>query len=146
MRRTRVRPAAEAEAAAATPLRVTTADPKPATVDPLEAVARLTRTHRPRTDLEVREGRRYPYPTGVPESKSWDDFLFLTKCRDTPRPRTHRQLLSGKDKGGLYWWLPPRYVEDPMTESNWSLVSWHPGWPHCRKEGVFVGPINPPWV
>lgn len=119
MRRTRVRQAAEAEAVAATPLR------------------------RTRPSIHPKPG--YALPVGAPDTKAWRDFLFLCKCRSVPAPVTAKQLAKTPGAGGYYWWLSPSYVDDPMNHGKWSIVSWYKGWPHCRKDGIFVGPVTPPW-
>jgi len=43
---------------------------------------------------------------------------------------------------GYYWWLPKCFIDSDLP-GRWSIISWHPK-DGSAKEGVFVGPIEPP--
>lgn len=118
MRRTRVRPATEPETVAAPALR--------------------------RTRPAAQSKTGYALPEGAPDTKAWRDLLFICKCHSTPAPVTAKQLTKTPGAGGYYWWLSPNHVDDPMNPGKWSIVSWYKGWPHCRKNGFFIGPLVSP--
>jgi len=103
-----------------------------------------TRTAAPRVRPSPNKARP-TYDFGVERCAAWDEFLNHLVYRDAPEPCSHAQLLRKEGAGGLYWWLHPRHVDSPMKTGNWTLVSWYKGWPHCRKDGIFIGPVTPPW-